>query len=60
MDTLESQKIFEVDRIDPGFARGKPPHGFEPICDRFFGAIHDCAGGQGVLMFTARANVKIL
>ena len=42
----EAQEFLKIDGIDTGFAGGEPPHGFKPIGDRFFGAVHDGTGRQ--------------
>ncbi len=44
--TAKAQQLFEVEGIDTGFSRGKPPHGFKPAGNWLFGTIHNGAGGQ--------------
>ncbi len=57
--TAKAQQLFEVDGIDTRFSRGKPPHGFKPLGDRLFGAIHSGASGQLMLMLTLAADIQI-
>ena len=55
----KAKQLFQVDRIDPGFSGGEPPHGFEPISDRLFGAVHDRIGGQRILELAVPADVQL-
>lgn len=53
----QTQQLLEIGGIDAGFAGGEPPHGLEPIGDRLLGAVHDRAGGQGMLVLAPGADV---
>ena len=57
--TPKAQQFLQVHRIDTGFAGSEPPHGFEPVSDRLFGAVHDRAGCQRMLVFTLGADIQV-
>jgi len=40
----QAKQLLQVDGIDAGFASRKPPHGFKPVGDRLFGAVHNRTG----------------
>ena len=41
------------------FSCGEPPHGFKPIGDWFFRAVHNRTGDQWMMALTRGANIKI-
>ena len=57
--TAEAKQFLQVRSIDARLAGGKPPHGFEPVGDRTFRAIHDRPSRQRMLVFAPGANIQV-
>ena len=43
-EAAKAEEFFQIDSINAGFSGCKPPHGFKPKGDRFFGTIHNRTG----------------
>jgi hypothetical protein len=57
--TAKAQQFLEIYRIDARFTGGEPPHGFEPVSDRAFGAVHDRTGRQRMLVLALGADIQL-